>query len=111
MAMTAPLHHLNQMYLHLPAINGQVALHAAVSEELQQLSRQAQDQAYRRDIVEVVSETEASQPTNSVHREYEPLVKANAKNRTRAKESVLEKAAKRPQNSDPDLDLLVDVRV
>jgi hypothetical protein len=63
------------MYLHLPAINGQVAAQAAIGEELRQIARLAQDQAFRRDLVELVTQPSPSNQTGSVRRQEDPWVR------------------------------------
>ncbi|MDR1085663.1 MAG: hypothetical protein LBP22_12615 [Deltaproteobacteria bacterium] len=110
--MTAPLHHLNQMYLHLPAINGQVAAQASASEEMTRISRQAQDQAYRRDLVEVVAETTPGQAPGSIRRDYEPLAKTDLRSRPRGRtRAVVPRTVKGRKTQEHEPDLLVDVRV
>ncbi|MDR1578371.1 MAG: hypothetical protein LBT86_09155 [Deltaproteobacteria bacterium] len=104
--MTAPLHHINQLYLHLPTINGQVAAQAAIGQDLQRIAQLAHDRDYRRDLVEVVSETNPGSETVGIRREGEPLSKSFIKGKNRFRRG---KAAGRSQTSSGDL--LVDVRV
>ncbi|MDR2368384.1 MAG: hypothetical protein LBF58_09815 [Deltaproteobacteria bacterium] len=55
--MTAPLHHINQMILHLPAMGGFVAGQVGAEEELRRMARLEEAKALHRDVVEVVAET------------------------------------------------------
>jgi hypothetical protein len=65
--MTAPLHHINQMILHLPAINGQVAGQVAALDEAMRLERQIQAREIHRDTVVVVSALKDSVAVTPVH--------------------------------------------
>jgi hypothetical protein len=55
--MTAPLHHINQLILHLPVMGSVVAGQAGVEEELRRQARLAEANNIHRDLVEIVSET------------------------------------------------------
>jgi hypothetical protein len=54
--LTSPLHHANQLYLHLPAFGGFVAGQVSAGEEIQRQARLAEARAIYRDTVEVVAE-------------------------------------------------------
>jgi hypothetical protein len=105
--MTAPLHHINQLYLHLPTINGQVAAQAAIGQELQRLAQQAQDKEYRRDLVEVVAETGSSAGTVAINRDGDPLTKSFFREKPKTKPRVKSPDQDEFLATDP----LVDVRV
>lgn len=70
--MTAPLHHVNQLYLHLPAMGGFVAGQAAAGEELQRQARLAEAQALYRDAVEIVAAAKDTVAIEPIRPEPEP---------------------------------------
>ncbi|MDR2140501.1 MAG: hypothetical protein LBR11_01680 [Deltaproteobacteria bacterium] len=111
--MTAPLHHINQLYLHLPAINGQVAAQDAIGQELQRMARQAQDQEYRRDLVEVVAEAKPGVESGAINPGREPLTRASHRGQPRAQAQARSAVASPKDRQAPirEEDLLVDVRV
>ena len=55
--MTAPLHHINQLFLHLPAMGDFVAGQVGAEEELKRLARLEEAKNLHRDVVEIVAET------------------------------------------------------
>ncbi|MDR0620443.1 MAG: hypothetical protein LBJ61_00965 [Deltaproteobacteria bacterium] len=55
--MTAPLHHINQLILHLPTMGGFVAGQVGAEEELRRLARLEEAKNLHRNVVEVVAET------------------------------------------------------
>jgi hypothetical protein len=110
--MTAPLHHLNQLYLHLPALNGQVAAHASVGQELQLMAQEALDKAYRRDLVEVVPEANHAAESGTVRPGSEPQVRNNLRDRAKIRSKDPLKRSARTLQSATDADPpLVSVRV
>jgi hypothetical protein len=110
--MTAPLHHINQLYLHLPAINGQVAACDAVERELRVMAQKAQDERYRRDLVELVAETGASAESAAIHPGRDPLGKVAFKDKpkVKAKAAVRSPGLAKGQAGDANTPL-VSVRV
>ncbi|MDR1656420.1 MAG: hypothetical protein LBT47_02535 [Deltaproteobacteria bacterium] len=69
--MTITLHHVNQLFLHLPAMGGLVAGQVAASEEIQRQARLAEAQAIYRDTVELVAAAKESVAAEYVHPEPE----------------------------------------
>ncbi|MDR2200435.1 MAG: hypothetical protein LBR53_13495 [Deltaproteobacteria bacterium] len=84
--MTAPLHHINQMILQLPTVNGYVAAHAQAAEEAARQERLLRAEEIRRDTVEVVARLNDATRVNPVHGEpdyrpgerYKPVFKKRA---------------------------------
>ncbi|MDR2405286.1 MAG: hypothetical protein LBE27_02835 [Deltaproteobacteria bacterium] len=67
--MTANLHHINQMILQLPTVNGYVSAHAQAAEEAIRQERLSTAAALHRDTVEVVSQLQDTTRVNPIHRE------------------------------------------
>jgi hypothetical protein len=80
----------------LPAINGQVAAHASVGQELQRMAQQAQSQEYRRDLVELVSQANPAAEATGVRPGREPLARAGLKGKARPKARPKGKAPGQP---------------
>jgi hypothetical protein len=67
MTMTAPLHHINQLILHLPALGGLVAGQVGAEEALRRQARLEEARNLHRDVVEVVAEAKAGAAIEPVH--------------------------------------------
>jgi hypothetical protein len=67
--MTAPLHHINQMIMQLPTVNGYVAAQAQAAEEAVRQERLARAAELHRDTVEVVSQLQDTTRVNPIHRD------------------------------------------
>jgi hypothetical protein len=110
--MTAPLHHINQMILHLPAINGQVAAHASIGQELREMAQKAQDQEYRRDLVELVSQANPGAEATAVKPERGPLARANLKDKPQPKVKAYGRSARASESAAEEASQpLINVRV
>ncbi|MDR1871044.1 MAG: hypothetical protein LBS60_03790 [Deltaproteobacteria bacterium] len=109
--MTAPLHHINQLYLHLPAINGQVAAEDAIAQDIQRITREAQDESYRRDLVEVVAETGSGAAPNAVRKERDLILRPNFKEGPKDRTKASAKARGGKVRSDFEVEALVDILV
>ncbi|MDR2386971.1 MAG: hypothetical protein LBE80_05215 [Deltaproteobacteria bacterium] len=70
--MTAPLHHINQMILQLPTLNGFVAGQVGAEEELRRQARLEEAKNLHRQVVEVVPETMKSQALEALRPQPEP---------------------------------------
>ncbi|MDR0356410.1 MAG: hypothetical protein LBJ64_11870 [Deltaproteobacteria bacterium] len=55
--MTAPLHHVNQLFLHLPAMGGHIAAQVSAEEELRRQARLEEAKNLHRQVVEIVAES------------------------------------------------------
>jgi hypothetical protein len=69
--MVAPLHHINQMILHLPAMGGYMAAQAMVGEEMTRIARLEEAEALYRDTVEVVAATKDTVAIEPIRPELE----------------------------------------
>ncbi|MDR2340443.1 MAG: hypothetical protein LBF40_10000 [Deltaproteobacteria bacterium] len=67
--MTANLHHINQMILQLPTVNGYVSAQAQAAEEAIRQERLFQAAQLHRDTVEIVSRLQDTTRVNPVHRD------------------------------------------
>ncbi|MDR2611906.1 MAG: hypothetical protein LBG06_03420 [Deltaproteobacteria bacterium] len=65
--MTQPLHHINQMYLHLPALNGFTAAQAQQAEEAARQERLERARELHLDTVERITEPQGTVRVNPVH--------------------------------------------
>lgn len=93
--MTAPLHHVNQLFLHLPAMGSFVAGQAAAGEQLQRQATLAQAQALHRDTVEIVAQPKESTMIEPLRPEPEP------KGQERRRRDGQKKGS-RPKAEEPD---------
>jgi hypothetical protein len=71
--LTTPLHHVNQLYLHLPALGGFLAGQAAAGEEVQRLARLEEARALYRETVEVVAAAKDTVAIEPIRPEADPL--------------------------------------
>jgi hypothetical protein len=84
--MTAPLHHINQMILQLPTVNGYVSAQAQAAEEAIRQQRLERAAELHREAVEVVAQLQDATRVNPVHRDpdgqprerYRPVFKKRA---------------------------------
>jgi hypothetical protein len=85
--MTAPLHHINQMILQLPTVNGYVSAQAQAAEEAIRQERLLRAAELHRETVEVVAQLQDTTRVNPVHRDldsrdkerYRPVFKKREK--------------------------------
>jgi hypothetical protein len=70
--LTAPLHHVNQLYLHLPALGGFMAGQAAAGEEIQRMARLAEARSLHREAVEVVAAAKDTVAIEPIRPEPDP---------------------------------------
>jgi hypothetical protein len=65
--VTRPLHHINQFYMNLPALNGFTAAHAQAGEEALRQQRLERARELHRDKVERVTELSETIRVNPIH--------------------------------------------
>ncbi|MDR1050454.1 MAG: hypothetical protein LBP95_05110 [Deltaproteobacteria bacterium] len=82
--MTAPLHHVNQLILHLPTMGGLMASQVSAEEELRRLARLEEARNLHREVVEVVSRTRDTVAVAAIRQEPEPKKEKRRGGRPRA---------------------------
>jgi hypothetical protein len=89
--MTAPLHHINQMILHLPAMGGYMAAQAVVGEEMSRIARLEEAKTLYRDTVEIVTEAKETIAIEPIRPELERKRGRKAKKWRQAKAAEQER--------------------